>query len=198
MARTIQAALAGALKGLEKTLAGEAVPFGFAEDLSYVETFLGLKRPLASYAPRTRRRYVAAAKAHDAGMRQSKARERVTRTTTTKSRYGLSPSQLTRLNKVRLPIMASGVVIDEYLEPQVIREIVNVYGFDYMLKVLTQQLDSINQYVDGSPRAGNRRWHSRGEFEEEARAKMIKQFTAVVYFPNGTDPYYYYHGLRKG
>lgn len=192
----VQDAVAGALKAIEAILAGKEPPIGFASDLELVERRLGLPRPLASYAPRTRRRYIAAARK---GQNRETAlqRERVQRKSTTKNEYGLTPTQLTKLNRYRIPIMESGVDIRHYLEPDMIRDIVQMYGFNYMYTVLKNQYDSIAEYTKHNPLPGRGRWNSRGELEAEAEANMAQKFSAVVYSPLGTDPYYYYHGTIR-
>ena len=190
----------GALKAVEKVLAGAVgndVPFEWADDLRAVEQFLGLKRPLASYAPRTRRRYVSAARKGDRGAKKTLAKERNTRTTMTRSRWGISPAQLTKLNKVRTPIIASGIDIAPFLNDEVIKDIVTMYGFDYLIEVLTQQLDSIRAYTRGDRIPGRERWDSRGELEEQAKQRLGSKFALTVHYVNGTDPYYYYHGHLK-
>lgn len=186
--------LNGALKALEKTLAGEYVPFNWGDDLIAVEEFLGLKRPLASYAPRTRRRYIAAVRKNDRGAKRTLAKETQTRTARTKEQYGLNPSQLTQLNKVKKPIIESGVDIHPFLNDDVIKNTVKMYGFKYMLEVLSNQLDSIKRYTAGDPLPGRERWNSRGELEEAAKARLGSAFQLTTIYIGGTDPYYYYHG----
>jgi len=196
--KTVPDAVAGALKAVEQILAGQEVSFGFQEDLTYVERFLGLKRPLASYAPRTRRRYIAAARQSDKGAKNTLSREREMRKETTKNKYGLTQYQLTKLNKVRIPIMKSGVDINEYLDASVIKDVVAMYGFKYMYKVLSDQYDSIKEYTNHNSEPGRARWVARGELEEQAAQQMGEAFAAaLVYHVKGTDPYYYYHGTIR-
>lgn len=188
----------GAIKAVDRILAGDKVPFVFEADLRFVEDFLGLKRPLASYAPRTRRRYIAAAKAGDKGAKKTRSRESQMRSEKTLSQWGLTPHQLTELNRYRIPIMESGVDINEYLDPDVIRDVVQMYGFRYMLTVLRDQYNSIVEYSKGNREPGRQRWLNRGELEEAAKKEMNEKFAAaLVYFAKGTDPYYYYHGNIK-
>lgn len=192
----VQDAVAGALKAVEAILAGREVPIGFQTDLELVERRLGLPKPLAEYAPRTRRRYIAAARK---GQNREAAlqRERVVRKSSTKNEYGLTPTQLTKINAYRIPIQDSGVDIGPYLEPDMIKDIVQMYGFAYLHQVLADQYDSIQQYTQNNREPGRRRWNSRGELEAEAEAKMAQKFSAVVYHAKGTDPYYYYHGTIR-
>jgi len=192
----VQDAVAGALRAVDKILAGVEPFINEQADLDLVQRRLGLPKPLVEYAPRTRRRYAAAARK---GQNREAAlqRERVIRKSSTKNEYGLTPSQLTKINTYRIPILESGVDIGPYLEPDVIKDIVQMYGFDYFHKVLGEQYDSIQQYTQGNKGPGRERWNSRGELETEAEAKMAMKFSAVVYHVKGTDPYYYYHGTIR-
>lgn len=194
--KPVQDAVAGAVKAVKDILAGKVPRFDQQDDLQLVEERLGLKRPLASYAPRTRRRYIAAARK---GQNRERAlqQERVQRKSTAKSKYGLTPTQLTKINAFRIPIQDSGVDIGPYLEPDMIRDIVQMYGFNYLHTVLADQYDSIMRYTAGNALPGRERWNSRGELEQAAEAKMAQKFSAVVYTAQGTDPYYYYHGTIR-
>lgn len=195
----VQDAVAGAMRALgmlDKGIAYDAIPTSATNDLEYVQRRLGLKRSLQSYAPRTRRRYLASAR-QGQNREQALQRERVLRKSSAKNKYGLTPSQLSRLDKYRIPIIDSGVDIGPYLEPDMIKDIVQMYGFDYMLSVLRDQYDSIKEYTKHNPLPGRERWNSRGEYEAAAEAKMAQKFTAVVYSAKGTDPYYYYHGTIR-
>lgn len=192
----VQDAVAGAAKALGLLDSGKDVPTGFQSDLELVELRLGLKKPLASYAPRTRRRYLASARRGENAERALQ-KERVQRKSTTKNEYGLTPSQLTKINAYRIPIQDSGVDIGPYLEPDIIKDIVQMYGFNYLHTVLADQYDSIQQYTRMNARPGRERWQGRGELEAEAEAKMAQKFSAVVYTAQGTDPYYYYHGTIR-
>lgn len=193
------------LKALDALVNGEPADKLDMLELAEVERFLGLDEPgpggkprkrLAEMAPRTRRRYVAAAKKGDYHARNTLSREQQMRKFKTSNDYGVTPAQYTKLRAVRDAIVDSGVDIGEYLSPSTIKDMVETYGFDYMYKVLTQQLDSIREYTKGNAGPGNQRWHSRGQLEEAARKKMQNSFPAVLHI-NGTDPYYYYHGTSR-
>lgn len=195
----VQDAVAGAMRALRMLDAGidyDAIPTSATGDLEYVERRLGLTRRLQSYAPRTRRRYLAGAR-QGTNAKKVRERERVIRKSGAKTEYGLTPNQLTRLNRYRIPIMESGVDNYDYLEAPVIKDIVQMYGFDYMLTVLREEYDSIYEYTKGNKGPGNRRWNARGTHEAVAEGKMAKKFGAVVYTAQGTDPYYYYHGTIR-
>ena len=192
----VQDAVAGALRAVEKVLRGEEPFINEQADLDLVERRLGLKRPLAEYAPRTRRRYAAAARRGENAERALQ-KERVQRKSTAKNEYGLTPSQLTKINAFRIPIQESGVDIGPYLEPDMIKDIVQMYGFNYLHTVLADQYDSIKEFTSHNAEPGRTRWQNRGELEEEAERKMAQKFSAVVYSAQGTDPYYYYHGTIR-
>jgi hypothetical protein len=189
-------AIEAAARALRYIAQGHPVTFSQADDLARVTGYLGLSRPLQDYAPRTQRRYIAAARRGQKA-EHARARERESRSSSTRDIWGLTPAQLTRLNKVRTPIIESGVDIREMLDPSVIKEIARMYGFQYLMDVLTQQLDSIKHYTDHNPAPGHARWVSRGELEAAARERMADKFAAISYFPKGTDPYYYYHGTYR-
>lgn len=193
------------LKALDALVNGEPADKLDMLELAEVERFLGLDEPgpggkkrkrLAEMAPRTRRRYVAAAKKGDYHARNTLKREQQMRKHKTVNDYGVAPRDYTILRKLVNEIENSGVDIGEYLSQQTIKDMIETYGFAYMVKVLTQQVDSIREYTKGNAGPGNQRWHSRGQLEEEARKRMQNSFPAVLHI-NGTDPYYYYHGTLR-
>lgn len=195
----VQDAVAGAMRALgmiDRGLTDEQIPTSAMQDLRYVERRLGLTRSLESYAPRTRRRYIAAAR-KGTSAKTARERENKARKSAAKNKFGLTPTQLAKLNKYRIPILESGVDIGPYLEPDYIRDIVQMYGFKYMITVLADQYDSIKEYTRFNAEPGRTRWNSRGEYEAEAEALMAQKFTAVAYNAKGTDPYYYYHGTIR-
>lgn len=198
MAHTpIQDRVDNAVRAIKAILSGRTPGFTLVEDLEFVERYVGAQRPLAEYAPRTRRRYLAAARKADAGARQTKAAEKTARVSRAKHRTGLTPSQLTQLNRWRNEINASGVDIREYLDDSTIKDMVTMYGFKYLKAVLTHQIESIREWTKGNREPGRTRWMSRGELEAKAREDIQFKFAAVVYHAKGTDPYYYYHGSLK-
>ena len=193
MAEGLPGRVDNAVKAVDKILSGEVAPVAWGEDLEFVERFLGLNKPLAEYAPRTRRRYISAARKGQtaAQVRQS---ERTQRATSTLNRYGMTPAEWGKIGKLIRTIQSSGIDINEYFDPDVIKNVVQMYGVDYLKEVLTQQIDSIREYTQGNVLPGRERWNARGTLEEEAAARMAQSFAAAVYFIKGTDPYYYYHG----
>lgn len=193
MAEGLPGRLDNALKAIDKILSGEVAPVAWGEDLAFVERFLGLKKPLAEYAPRTRRRYIAAARKGQTAA-QARQAENVQRTTSTLNRYGMTPNEWGKVGKLIRTIRSSGIDINEYFDPDVIKNVTQMYGVDYLIEVLTQQIDSIKEYTRGNVQPGRDRWNARGELEADAAARMQQAFAAAVYFIKGTDPYYYYHG----
>jgi len=193
MAEGLPGRVENAVKAVDKILSGEKAPVAWGEDLAFVERFLGLNKPLASYAPRTRRRYISAARKGQtaAQVRQS---ERTQRATSTMNRYGMTPTEWGKVGRLIRTIQSSGIDINEYFDPEVIKNVTEMYGVDYLIEVLTQQIDSIREYTRGNVMPGRQRWHARGELEQQASARMQNAFAAAVYFIKGTDPYYYYHG----
>lgn len=193
MAEGLPGRLDNALKAIDKILAGEAAPVAWGEDLAFVERFLGLNKPLSEYAPRTRRRYISAARKGQTAA-QARASEQTQRKASTLNRYGMTPTEWGKVGKLVRTIQSSGIDINEYFDPDVIKNVVQMYGVDYLVEVLTQQVDSIRQYTQGNVMPGRERWHARGTLEQEASERMRQSFAAAVYFIKGTDPYYYYHG----
>jgi hypothetical protein len=193
MAEGLPGRLENALRAVDKILAGDPAPVAWGEDLEFVERFLGLDKPLAEYAPRTRRRYISAARKGQTAA-QARQSERAQRTTSTLNRYGMTPNEWGKVGKLIRTIQSSGIDINEYFDPDVIKNVVEMYGVEYLIDVLTQQIDSIREYTRGNVMPGRTRWNDRGSLEEEAAARMQQSFAAAIYFIKGTDPYYYYHG----
>ena len=184
----------GAKRALKILDAGGKVAASDLADLQYVESRLGLKRALSSYAPRTRRRHLATALAGQPAGASSRS-DYQKRKTTIFNRWHMTPFQYRQFSPLRNKILESGVDIGYMLEPEPVRDIIDMYGFAYVKTVLTNQVDSIEEYTRGNTGPGNRRWHSRGELEADAQARTKNAF--AVMFVSGTDPYYYYHGSLK-
>lgn len=195
--KSIANALPGARKALRRAAAGESLSESAFDvmDLRVIEGFLKLKRgTLTAYAPRTQRRYLSAITRGTTAPLQS-TNEYQRRKTLAFSKWHMTPYQYRKFAPLRNQIIESGVDIDDMLDPEPVRDIVDNYGFDYVIKVLTDQVDSIRSYTTGNKEPGNRRWHNRGTLEEDARSRMKTAFGA--YYASGTDPYYYYHGSLK-
>jgi hypothetical protein len=191
----IQDYLDSALRSVERLLGGESLEdLGSiaADDLARVERWMGLPRPLASYSPRSRRRFISAAR-RGYRPREIYARERAQRHTNTQAKWGLTPTQFRRVHALMLQITALGVDVEYYHDPPVIKEFATLYGYDYLVTVFTQQVESIQRYLAGSVEPGRTRWNERGSIEE----RYERDFGASMYFIRGTDPFYYYHGTRR-
>jgi hypothetical protein len=195
--KSVADSLAGARRALKRAAAGEALSEKNFDvvDLRRIEGYLKLKRgSLTAYAPRTQRRYLAAiSQQKTAGIQSSQ--EYAQRKARTFNKWHMTPNQYRKFAPIRNAILSSNVDINDMLDDDPIRDIVDMYGFKYVIDVLSQQLDSIKEYTAGNAGPGNRRWHSRGELEADAQARMKSSF--AVYYANGTDPYYYYHGYLK-
>lgn len=190
--------LAAALRALEAQLTG-----GMANELDLphlrdVESWLGTRRPLAEYAPRTRRRYLAAAKR---GERQPNKTEYQKRKERVSRQYGgMNPGQLTRLRKLarenermlrREPQNANLHFDDDFL-----RAIADTYGYDFAMEVMKEQRDSIREWDDaedqsqGPQHEGNARYFGDRRTERETRLSRLRGRGMVA----NTDSLYYYHG----
>jgi hypothetical protein len=195
--KSIADSLPGARRALAQAAAGQPLDEkSFAVmDLRRIEGFLKLKRgSLTEYAPRTQRRHLATVSSGGSAPLQAKS-DYAKRKTGTMSKWHMTPYQYRKFAPLRNQIIASNVDIGFFLDPEPVRDIIDSYGFDYVIKVLTNQVDSIREYTNGNAGPGNRRWHSRGELEADAQAKMKGSFGA--YYVEGTDPLYYYHGTLK-
>lgn len=192
--KSIPNALIGARKALARFAAGETLKESDFDvmDLRSIEGRLHLKRgSLTDYAPRTQRRYLTSvAKGQTAGTQSTSEYQK--RKMVSVSKWHMTPYQYRKFAPLRNAILESGVDINDMLDPEPIRDIVDNYGFKYVITVLTNQVDSIKAWTAGNAGPGHRRWHSRGDLEADARATMKSAFG--VYYVNGTDPYYYYHG----
>lgn len=182
------------VRTLERLLAGEpAEDIGeiYMSDLAHVERWMGLKKPLVEYAPRSRRRFISAARK---GYKPSEAykQEQTARQTSSVNKWGLTAKQYGVIHKLMNKIVDSGVDIEYYFDPPVIKEFATVYGYDYLVTVFTQQIDSIEHYKRGDRTPGRTRWDDRGSIEE----RYNNDFAVSVYMIRGTDPYYYYHATR--
>lgn len=164
-------------------------------DLTWLNRQLNLKRPLESYAPRTQRRYLAAARSNRTAREQNRKEyaERKQRIATVKQTHGgLTPAQWKVIERLRDGIDATGVDIYPYTTDEVLADFARMYGYDYLRTVLSQQLDSIHAFQRGDIIPGNDAWQGRGELEEQFGASQH-----VTLYATGTDPFYYYHGRRS-
>lgn len=190
--------LAAAMRALEAQLAG-----GVANELDLprlrdIERWLGTHRPLAEYAPRTRRRYLAAAKR---GERQPNKSEYQRRKQRTAENYGgMSPSQLSRLRRYAREnekmLRREPQNADLYFDDDFLRAIATTYGYDFAIEVMKEQRDSIRNWdraedqSQGPRHKGNARYFGDNRAERETRLARLRGRGIVA----NTDSLYYYHG----
>jgi hypothetical protein len=178
---------------LRKFMRGEELSDIRRGDLDYLTRELRLPQPIETYAPRTQRRYVAGARKRRTrnDINRIERQEYQQRKQAFTSTHGsLTVSQWNTIDKLRKQIIALGVDADPYMDDPVIIDFAKLYGYEYLRTVLTQQIDSTQEYINGNRAPGRARWDARGELEE--------RFAASVWVPRitGTDPYYYYHGRK--
>lgn len=181
------------IRALKMWVRGEPVSDLRREDLDFLTRELRLPKPIETYAPRTQRRYVAAARkgqtAKEAGKAERRAQQQ-RRGTFIQSHGGLSATQWRTVDKLRKQVIALGVDVDPYMDDPVIIDFAQLYGYQYLVTVLTNQIDSTQHYLNGDRTPGRTRWDARGELEHRFAA------SSHVYYIRGSDPYYYYHGRK--
>jgi len=181
------------IRNLRKFMRGEALSDIGRSDLDYLTRELRLPRPIETYAPRTQRRYMQAARAGRTAKEQraKETREYKQRKSTFQQTHaGLSTQQWKTIDQLRKRVIALGVEVDPYMDDNVILDFAQLYGYEYLRTVLTQQIDSTEEYLRGNKQPGNERWNARGELETRFAASQH------VLYVRGTDPYYYYHGRK--
>jgi hypothetical protein len=196
MANPLGDRLNAALRALESQLSG-GIPNPLDEvQLRYVERWLGAKKPLSEYAPRTRQRYLSAARRGEQRPNKAEYQRRKERTA---QRYGgANPRQMSRVRKLarrnetalrREPQNANFTLDDDFLQ-----DVANTYGADYLEEVLKEQAESIGEWDNaedqsqGPQHPGNRRYFGR----EERESRLARMRNKGVM--GNTDPLYYYHG----
>lgn len=196
MANPLGDRLTAALRALETQLSGGIPDPLDLVQLEGVERWVGAKRPLSEYAPRTRRRYLEAARK---GEQRPNKREYERRKQRAAEKFGgASPSQMSRLRRAarrneqalrREPQNANFSFGDEFLE-----DVANTYGPEFLDEVLREQWDSINEWdgsdneAQGPHHKGNRRYFGRED--RESRIMRMRNRGIVA----NTDALYYYHG----
>lgn len=196
MANPLGDRLGAALRALEAQLSGGIPDPLDLVQLRGVEQYLGAKRPLSEYAPRTRRRYLSAARRGEQRPNKSEYQRRKQRT---QEKYGgASPNQMTRMRRLarrneaalrREMENATFSFDDEFLA-----DVANVYGPEFLDEVLKEQWDSIARWEEsedetrGSQHQGNRRYFGRED--RETRLMRLRNKGVVA----NTDALYYYHG----
>lgn len=158
--------------------------------------YVGARRPLWEYSPRTRRRYLAAARR---GETRPYAREYQRRKQSTAARWGgATPAQVTRIRQLarknEAALRRDPQNSDVSLDDDFLRQAAEVYGPQYLLTVLKEQRDSIRAWSaaedksQGRHHVGNRRWFGREK--RETRLLRMRQRGVLA----NSDPLYYYHG----
>lgn len=164
---------------LNKARAGDALTRSDQLALDNLQSRLGLSRPLTSYAPRTQRRYLKAARegvsASDINRREYRARGDVATGTT----------RLALIEQYRRRIDSSTLERTDAHTPEAITDLINLYGEAFVLDILAAQVSSIEQYSAGNKGAGNRRW--------EARADLLARHRSALELDEALDPYFWYH-----
>lgn len=142
---------------------------------------LGLSKPIADYAPRTRRRYLAAA-------REGLTAQEVNRKEWTSRPDGITGAKrLTAIENARAAIENSSVEGSAH-QPhsrEEVAHLIDLYGAPFVMRLLTDQLNSITAYQNGDNGPGRRRWFARDE--------IIAQYRDGLDVTD-LDPYFYYHG----
>lgn len=165
---------------LNKQLAGESLTRQERLALDNLQSRLGLAKPLSQYAPRTRRRYLAA------------ARDGLTAREANRRDWSKRPGAITgarrtaRIEELRSAIWDSTLSRASHT-PEEIDDLKDLYGDAFVLRLLTDQHSSLAAYTDGDAGPGNRRWRNRGD--------IIRQYRQVDDIDSTDfDAYFYYHG----
>lgn len=174
---------------------GETISDERLSDIRWLERTIGLDRPLTEYSPRSQRRIFqrlreGATTREDIYRREYQAeRQRKQRA---RDDHGLSPSQWNTIVPLRDRIKQLNVGdVEHYMDDEVLKDFVTIYGYEYLRTVLSQQINSTEEYLNGNAAPGNQRWHARGELERRFGA------SAFVPYAEGTTPFYFYHGRHK-
>jgi hypothetical protein len=180
---------------LGKQLSGQSLTTAESNALTWLQHVVGARRPLSEYAPRTRRRYVAKARAMPTASGGPTEYQRRKAAVALKT-GGLTPKQYTEFNKLikrRNDAFrargSTGVENESVVDWDTVSNFVEAFGYQHVKTILVEELDSIDAYVNRHDRGpGNQRWFRRDN---------------EVYKPNfndrlaNTDILYYYHGTRQ-
>lgn len=188
--------LNAALRALDAQLSGGTVNPLDEVQLRNVERWLGTRKPLAEYSPRTRRRYLSAARRGE--QRPNKAEYERRKQRTAEKYGGASPHRMSRVRRLareneaalrREPQNATFSLDAEFLA-----DVANMYGPEFLEEVLNEQRSSIAEWDEsedqsqGPQHPGNRRYFGREE--RETRLLRLRNRGMVA----NTDALYYYHG----
>lgn len=171
-----------ASRALDKQLAGQSLTRREQLALTNLQNRLGLARSLADYAPRTRRRYLAA------------AREGLTARETNQRDYRSRPTSFTGPARRREIERLREAIYDSTVEQardahsvDAIEDLIDLYGEAFTLRVLADQHRAIQAYQSGDNTAGKRRWDNREQILAQYRSPDTLD-------ASDTDVYFYYHG----
>lgn len=181
-------------RALRKLRKGEKPTPQTTDDLAWIKRTLGLKRPLTEYSERSQRRIFQRLREGARSQSEIQQREYAARKASRQKsldEHGLLPSQWKTIRALRNKIIKYGMDVEPYMDDDVLKEFAEIYGYTYLRTVLTDQLDSTEQYIAGDAGPGNRRWNARGNLEAQFGA------SSAVMYVRGTNPYYYYHGRRS-
>lgn len=181
-----------AMDAVERMISGEPLADVDVDAIAWLQKFLRLDKPIQSYSKRTRQRYASGAKR---GLRAAdiRAEERTKRASREDPDHpGFTGTQWNTIQNLVARIEFYHVDVAPYFDDDVLEDIVQTYGYDYLRTVLTEQLDSTIHYTRSNSDPGKMRWEARGTLEQRFAASGLMQ----IYFGGGTDPYYYYHGIK--
>lgn len=177
-------------KMVEQAASGVDLSDVETEAVDWLRNVLGTKRPLQSYAPRTRRRYRKAAREHETATsvnrrdyeaalrRQGKSRQ----PTDTKN-YRATRSKMMRLIDRRNELLPHSIVDIDY-----VNDYVKVFGNRNVIMLLQTQIRSCEEYLKRNPLPGRKEWDER---------RWTKSDLPEAEFTIGnTDIMYYYHSVR--
>lgn len=183
-----------ATDALDRLARGESISAADRRRVEKLAADTGARRPLETYSPRQRRRYLRVGREQQATRsEQSAGRQR--------RRQG-ERSQLDEIERLRATIEATSLDSDQH-DADAIAERIDVYGISFVLAALRQQLSSIHDwnekgrpyydknvpYSQRSP-IGSQRWADRDAF-----VRAHSKFRDQINTDEHTDPYFYYHGV---
>lgn len=173
---------------LAKQLQGRALSSSETRALESLQARTGARRPLAQYAPRTRRRYLAIARSTQTPG-QAKATEYQRRKESVAQRTGgLTPTQYTEINKL---LKQRNAYFTEQptaeVDWDILSNFVMAFGYRHVRTILKEELESIRAYIREDSSIGQRRWDKR----QDITKKYKKDVTLLL---GNVDILYFYHG----
>lgn len=161
-----------------------------SEALARVDRLANASRPLAAYAPRTQRRYLAAAAAgsdaHVANqIEYQKARNR------NRDRTGGRPVSMRtivqRAANRNARLLGTDETRDLFSRDQ-IDHLITLVGLDGALFILESQKEAIDAYRAGDPSVGRDRW--------DDKFNIIERYIGDEGFPEYVVPYFFYRARK--